>query len=180
MLKKFFLLSALGLISVLIFNGCEKKAEFAESAKTEEITIALSPSTQEITGEQFSLQLSDLKIIKTIDKSTKELTATPHLRGSLKIKNFSKNILEIQGVTLQYFDASGTTIPFKTGEKNVTVTMFIRDLQPGKESESSLDVTVPMAAVKEKSLSKIQASVVYIPTPLKRESMEIPVKMEEK
>lgn len=180
MLKKFFLLSALGLIFVLIFNGCEKKAEVAESAKTEEITIALSPSTHEIKGEQFSLQLSDLKIIKTINKSTKELTTNPHLRGSLKIKNFSKNILEIQGVTLQYFDASGTLIPFKTGEKNVTVTMFIRDLQPGKESDSSLDVTVPMAAVKEKSLSKIQASVVYIPTSLKRESMEIPVKMEEK
>lgn len=180
MLKKFFLLSALGLIFVLIFNGCEKKAEVAESAKTDEVTIALSPSAEEVKGEQFSLQLSDLKIIKTIDKSTKELTTTPHLKGNIKIKNISKNILEIQGVTLQYFDASGTLIPFKTGEKNVTVSTYMRDLQPGKESETSLDVTVPMAAVKEKSLSKIQANVVYIPTPLKRESMEIPVKMEEK
>ena len=180
MLKKFFLLSALGLLFVVIFTGCEKKAEVAGAPKTDEVTIALSPSAEEVKGEQFSLQLSDLKIIKTIDKSTKELTTTPHLKGNIKIKNFSKNILEIQGVTLQYFDASGTLIPFKTGEKNVTVTMFIRDLQPGKESETSLDVTVPMTAVKEKSLSKIQANVVYIPTPLKRESLDVAVKMEEK
>lgn len=180
MLKKFFLLSALGLIFVLVFNGCEKKAEVAESLKIEDVTITLSPSSQEVKGEQFSLNLSDLKIIKSIDKSTKELTNTPHLKGSIKIKNTSKNILVIQGVTFQYFDASGILIPFKTGEKNVTVSTYLRDLQPGKESESSLDVTVPMAAVKEKSLSKIQASVVYIPTPLKRESVDVPVKMEEK
>jgi len=180
MLKKFFLLSALGLIFVLIFNGCEKKAEVAESAKTDEVTIALSPSAEEVKGEQFSLQLSDLKIIKTIDKSTKELTTTPNLKGNIKIKNISKNILEIQGVTFQYLDGSGNLIPFKTGEKNVTVSTYMRDLQPGKESETSLDVTVPMTAVKEKSLSKIQANVVYIPTPLKRESLDVAVKMEEK
>lgn len=180
MLKKFSLLWALVLTSALIFTGCEKKAEVAETAKTEEVTVALSPSSQEVKGEQFSLQLSDLKIIKTIDKTTKELTTTPHLKGSIKIKNISKNILEIQGVTFQYLDSSGALIPFKTGEKNVTVSTYMRDLQPGKESENYLDVTVPMAAVKENLLGKIQASVVYVPTPLKRESLDLPVKMEGK
>ena len=180
MLRKMFLLSALGLIFLLIFNGCEKKAEIGEISKIEEVTVVLSPSTQEVKGEQFSLALSDLKITKTIDKSTKELTTTPHLKASIKIKNLSNNILEIQGVTFQYFDGSGNLIPFKTGEKIVTVSMYMRDLQPGKESENYLDVTVPMAAVKEKSLSKIQANVVYVPTPLKRESVDVPVKMEEK
>jgi len=43
-----------------------------------------------------------------------------------------------------------------------------------------LDVTVPMVAIKEKSLNKVQVRVVYIPTPLKREAFDIPVKMEEK
>jgi hypothetical protein len=180
MLKKFFLWSTLGLIFVLVLPGCEKKSKMAETSKIEEVTIALSPSTQEVKSEQFSLQLSDLNITKSIDKSTKELTTTPHLKGSIKIKNLSKNILEIQGVTFQYFDGSGNMIPFKTGEKNVTVSVYMRDLQPGNESENYLDVTVPMAAVKEKSLSKIQASVVYIPTPLKRELVDVPVKIEER
>ena len=180
MLKKFFLLSTLVLIFVLVLNGCEKKAEMAETSKIEEVTITLVPSTQEVKGEQFSLQLSDLKITKLIDKSTKELTTTPHLKGSIKIKNLSKNILEIQGVTFQYFNGSGNLIPFKTGEKNVTVSIYMKDLQPGNESENYLDVTVTMAAVKEKSLSKIQATVVYVPTPLKRELVDVPVRMEEK
>ena len=179
MLKKFFLMSALGLLLIFVFNGC-KKAEVTEGPKFEEVTVALSPSTQEVKGEQFTLQLSDLKILKTIDKSTKELTTTPYLRGKIKISNQSKNVLDIQGVTIHYLDASGNPIPFKTGEKNVTVSTYWTDLEPGKESESNLDVTVPMVAIKEKSLNKVQVRVVYIPTPLKREAFDIPVKMEEK
>jgi hypothetical protein len=180
MLKKLFLFSAMGLIFVLTFNGCGKKTEVAEGPKIEEITVAVTPSTQEIKGEQFILQLSNLRILKTIDKSTKELTTTPNLRGNIKITNQSKNVLDVQGVTIQYLDHSGNPIPFKTGEKKVTVSTYWTDLQPGKEAENYLDVTVPMAAVKEKSLDKIQVNVVYIPSPLKREALGIPVKMEEK
>lgn len=180
MLKKIFLMSAMGLIFVFIFNGCGKKTEVAEGPKTEEITVALTTSAQEIKGEQFTLQLSNLRISKTVDKSTKELTTTPNLRGNIKIINQSKNILDVQGVTIQYLDSSGNPVPFKTGEKKVAVSTYWTDLQPGKEAENYLDVTVPMAAVKEKSLDKIQVNVVYIPSPLKREALSIPVKMEEK
>ena len=180
MLKKIFLMSAVGLIFVLVISGCGKKTEVAEGPKTEEITVTLTPSTQEIIGEQFILQLSNLRILKTIDKSTKELTTTPNLRGNIKIMNQSKNILDVQGVTIQYLDSSGNPIPFKTGEKKVAVSTYWTDLQPGKDAENYLDVTVPMAAVKEKSLDKIQVNVVYIPSPLKREALGIQVKMEEK
>ena len=82
MLKKFFLLSAMGLILVPIFNGCGKKTEVTEGPKIEEITVAVTPSTQEVKGDQFILQLSDLKVIKTVDKSTRELITTPSLRGN--------------------------------------------------------------------------------------------------
>ena len=178
--KKYLILLAVVVPLILTLNNCGKKSEVAEAPKTEEVTVAITPSTQEVKGEQFSLQLSNLRIIKTIDKSTKELTSTPSLKGSLKIVNNSKNILDVQGVTIQYLDSSGNPIPFKTGEKKVTVSTYWTDLQPGKEAENYLDVTVPMAAVKEKSLHKIQVNVVYIPSPLNREALEIPVKMEEK
>jgi hypothetical protein len=180
MLKKIFLLSALGLIFVLIFNGCGKKTEVAEGPKIEEITVAVTPSTQEVKGDQFILQLSNLKVIKTVDKSTKELTTTPSLRGNIKISNKSNNILDVQGVTIQYLDHSGNPIPFKTGEKKVTVSPYWKDLKPGTDSENYLDVTVPMAAIKEKPVDKIQVSVVYIPSPLKREALDIPIKIEGK
>lgn len=180
MLRKFFIFPAIGIMIILILSGCGKKTEVTEAPKTEEVTVALTPSTQEVKGEQFVLQLSDLKITKTIDQSTKELTTTPSLRGKIKISNQSKNVLDIQGVTIQYLDASGNSIPFKTGERGSTASTYWTDLEPGNETESFLDITVPMAAIKENLLNKIRVRVVYIPTPLKRESFEVPVKMEEK
>jgi hypothetical protein len=180
MLRKIFLMFILTFIFVFTLSHCEKKTGVPEGSKTEEITVGLTPSTQEVKSEFFTLQLSGLKIIKTIDKPTKELTITPSLRGSIKISNHSKNILDIQGVILQYLDGAGNPIPFKTGEKKVTVSTFWTDLSPGKELENSLDVTIPMAAVKANLLNKIQVTVVYVLSPLERETMEVPVRIEEK
>jgi len=44
MLKKFFLLSAIGVILIFGLNNCGKKTEVAETAKTEDVTMALTPS----------------------------------------------------------------------------------------------------------------------------------------
>ena len=178
MSKRYLLLLAVVLPLLFTLNNCSKKSEVSEGPKTEEVTVALSPPTQEVKGEQFTLQLSNLKISETIDKNSKELTATPNLRGNIKIVNQSKNILDVQGVTIEYLDRSGNPIPFKTGEKRVSVSTYWTNLRPGKEAENYLDVTVPMAAVKEKSFDKIQVNVVYVPSPLKRETLDIPVKME--
>ncbi len=82
-------------------------------------------------------------------------------------------------MTIQYLDSSGNPIPFKNGEKKANVSAYWSNIQPGEDSEKSLDVKVPMAAVKENSIAKIRSHVVYIPTPLKSESLDVPVKMEE-
>ncbi len=178
MFKRFFLFSAMCLIFIFIFNSCENKTEVAEAPETEEVTVALTPSNQEIKVKLFTLNLSDLKIIKTINKSTKELTTPPSLRGSLKISNNSTNILDIKEVTIQYLDISENPISFKNDEKEAKVSAYWSNIQPGKDSEKPLDVKVPMAAVKEKSFNKIRTHVVYIPIPLKRESMDVLLKME--
>jgi len=180
MFKRYFFMLVLGTVVTFAFYGCAEKEKAAEGPKTETVTVSIAPAVQEVKSEQFTLQFSDLKITKEVDKTSKEITSTPYLRGNVKIINNSKNILDVQGVTIQYLDASGNSIPFKTGEKKATVSAYWSDLQPGKESEQRLDVTVPMAAVKEKSLAKIQVNVVYIPTPLRRETLEVPVKLGEK
>jgi hypothetical protein len=56
-------MSALGLLLVFVFNGC-KKAEVTDGPKFEEVTVTVTPSNQEVKGEQFTLQLSNLRIIK--------------------------------------------------------------------------------------------------------------------
>jgi len=177
MLKKFFLFSAMALLFIFIFNGCEKKPEVTEAPATEEITVALTPSDQEMRGELFTLKLSDLKIIKTVNRSTKELTATPSLRGSIKISNNSTNILDIKEISIQYLDSLGNPIPFTNGGKKAKGPGYWREIHPGEDSEKSLDVKVPIAAVKEKSINKIRCNVVYTPTPLKKETMDAPVGM---
>lgn len=177
MLKKFFLFSAMGLLFIFIFNGCEKKPEVAKAPETEEVRIVLTPPIQEITGEMFTLELSDLKIIKTVNRSTKELTATPSLRGSIKISNNSTNILDIKEISIQYLDSLGNPIPFKNGGKKAKGPGYWSEIHPGEDSEKSLDVKVPMAAVKEKSINKIRCNVVYTPTPLKKETMDASIGM---
>ena len=179
MLKKFFLFSAVGLVFIFSLNSCEKKPEVTKAPETQKVTVALTPSDQEIKGELFSLKLSDLKIIKTVNTSTKELSTIPSLSGSIKISNDSTSILDIKEVTVQYLDSSGNPIPFENGKAKATVRGYWSDIQPGAHAEASLDVKVPMAAVKEKSISKIRSHVVYIPIPLKKETMEASVEMGE-
>lgn len=160
--------------------ACEKKSEVAQAPTTEQVDVAMTLASQQIKGEQFTLELSDIKIVKTVDMKTKELTGAPFLRGSIKIINNSKSILDVQGVTLQYLDSSGNPIPFKSGEKKVAYSTYWADLKPGREAENFLDLTVPMSAVKDKSLASIQVNVVYIPTPLKREALQAPINIEQK
>ncbi|MFQ6079166.1 MAG: hypothetical protein ACE5NJ_08540 [Thermodesulfobacteriota bacterium] len=179
MLKKLSLFLVMGFIFIFIFTSCEKKPEVTEAPETEEVTVALTSSRQEIKGELFDLGFSDLKIIKTVDTSTKKLTTTPSLKVTTKISNNSTNILDIKGVTIQYLDSSGNPIPFKDGKEKATVSHYMwSDIQPGKDSEKPLEAKVPMVAVKEKSINKIRIHVVYVPAPLKKESMDLPVKME--
>ena len=55
---------------------------------------------------------------------------------------------------------------------------FWKALQPEGVTEGSLDVTLPMSAIKEKSLGKIEFSLVYVPSPLKRETLTLSEKVE--
>jgi hypothetical protein len=115
------------------------------------------------------VELSDLRVLTVVDTASKEIVETPSLKGNIKITNKSKDILDIQAVTLEYLDEAGKPIPFKPEEKIVKVYSFWKALQPEGITEGTLDVTIPTKAIKEKSLRKIEVDLVYVPSPLKRE-----------
>ncbi len=173
--KKIFIL--IGLILAIGLFGCaaEKKAE---APKQEQITKELVPPKAEVQGPAFFVELTDLKVVTTVSTASKEIVETPTLRGNIKITNKSKDILDIQAVTLEYLDEAGKPIPFKPEEKIVKVYSFWKALQPDGMTEGSLDVTLPMSAIKEKSLRKIEVSLVYVPSPLKRETLTLSEKVE--
>ena len=173
--KKMFTLIALCLAIGLFGCTAEKKAE---APKQERITKNLVPPKAEIKGQNFLVELSDLQVVTTVDVASKEIVETPSLKGHIKITNESKDILDIQAVTFEYLDEAGKPIPFTSGEKISKVSLFLKAIKPGETTEGSLDTTIPRMAIKEKALGKVEINLVYVPSPLKRETLILSEKVE--
>jgi len=174
--KKIFMVIALSL--VIGFLGCSKEEKKAEGPKQEQITQNLVPPKSELKGQNFLVELSDLKVVTMVNTATKEIIETPTLKGNIKITNKSKDILDIQAVTFEYMDDAGKPIAYKSEEKIVKVYPFWKALQPEGIDEGTLDVTIQTKAIKEKSLRKIEVDLVYVPSPLKREILTLSEKVE--
>ena len=172
---KIFVLISLSLAIGLF--GCTKEQK-VEAPKQEQVTKSLVPPKVEIKGPVFLVELNDLKVVTTVSTASKEMVETPNLKANIKITNKSKDILDIQAVTLEYLDEAGKPIPYKPEEKIVKVYSFWKALQPEGVTEGTLDVTIPMNAIKEKSLRKIEVNLVYVPSPLKRETLTLSERLE--
>jgi len=172
---KIFVFLALSLAIGLF--GCAKERK-VEAPTKEQITKNLIPPKAEAKGSAFLVELSDLKVVMTVDIASKEIIETPSLKGRIKITNKSKDILDIQSVTLEYLDEAGKAIPYKPEEKTEKVYAFWKALHPEGIAEGSLDVTIPRGAIKEKPLKKIELNLVYVPSPLKRETLTLSEKVE--
>jgi len=173
--KKIFIFIALCV--AIGFLGCAKEQK-VEAPKQERITKNLVPAKAEIKGENFLVELSDLQVVMDVDTASKEIVETPSLRGHIKITNESKDILDIQAVTFEYLDEAGKPIPFTSGEKISKVSLFLKAIKPGETTEGSLDTTIPRMAIKEKALGKVEINLVYVPSPLKRETLILSEKVE--
>ncbi len=174
--KKIFIFIALSLVIGLF--GCTKEEKKVEGPKQERITKSLAPQKSELKGRNFFVELGDLKVLTVVDTASKEIVETPTLKGSIKITNKSRDILDIQAVTFEYLDEAGKPIPFKPEEKIDKVYPFWKALPPEGIAEGSLDVTIPKMAVQGKALGKIEINLVYVPSPLKRETLILSEKVE--
>ena len=172
---KFFTILALSL--AVGFLGCttDKKVE---APKQERIEKNLVPPKVEVTGKNFLVELTDLKVSMKVDTASKEIVDTPNLRGRIKITNKTKGLLDIQAVALEYLDEAGKPIAYKPTEKMTKVYPFWKTLKPEETAEGNLDTTIPGNAVKAKSLSKIQIDLVYVPSPLSRDTLTLVEKVE--
>jgi hypothetical protein len=174
--KKIFVFIALCL--AIGFLGCTQEGRKVEAPTQEQITKNLVPPKAEVKGPAFLVELNELKVVTTVNIASKEIVETPSLKGNIKITNKSKDILDIQAVTLEYLDEAGKPIPYKPDEKIVKVYPFWKALQPEGVTEGTLDVTIPKMAVAGKALGKIEINLVYVPSPLKRETLILYEKVE--
>ena len=174
--KKIFTFLALGL--VVGFLGCSKEQK-VEAPKQQQITKDLVPPKTEVKGPDFLVELNNLKVDMTVDTASKEITETPSLKGDIKVTNISKDVLDIQAVTLEYLDEAGKPIAFSSGEKIAKVSPFWKVLKPEEAADGSLySVTIPRKAIKDKTLGKIEVNLVYVASPLKRETLTLSEKVE--
>lgn len=158
------------------FVGCTK--EKAEAPKQERITKNLIPPKAEIKGTSFFIELSDLEVITLTDRASKEIVDTPNLRGRIKITNKSKDNLDIQALSLEYLDVAGKPIEFQSTERITKSSLYFKILKPEETFDGQLDVTIPIKAIKEKALGKIEVNLVYVASPLSRETATFPEKIE--
>jgi len=172
--KKIFVFIALSM--VIGFFGCAK--EKVEAPKRERITKELIPSKADVKGTNFFIEVSELQVITIEDKASKEIVETPSLWGRIKITNKSKDNLDIQALALEYLDAAGKPIDFQPGEKVTKASLYFKVLKPEESLNGQLDVTIPMKAIKEKTLEKIEFNLVYVASPLNRETVTFPEKIE--
>jgi len=138
----------------------------------------LVPPKAEIAGSASLVELNGLKVVTTVNIASKEILEAPSLKGKIKITNKSKDNLDIQAVTLEYLDETGKPIPYKSDEKIEKVRPFWKVLKPEEFADGTLDVTIPANAIKEKSLRKIEINLVYVASPLKRETLTLSEKVE--
>jgi len=169
--------SIIGLSLAIGFLGCTKEQK-TEAPKQERITKPLVPSKAEVKGQNFLVELIDLEVVTIVDTASKEIIETPSLQGHIKVTNESKDILDVQAVTFEYLDEAGKTIPFTSGEKISKVSLFLKAIKPGEITEGSIDTTIPRMAIKEKALGKIEINLIYVPSPLKRETLTLSEKIE--
>jgi len=139
------------------FFGCAK--EKAEAPKQQRITKKLVPAKAEIKGENFLIELSDLEVTTVEDIASKEIVETPNLRGRIKITNKSKDMLDIQAITVEYFDEAGKPIDFEPGERITKASLYFRVIKPEESFNGQLDVTIPMKAIKENALGSIEINL---------------------
>ncbi len=173
--KKIFVFIALCL--TIGFLGCSQQQK-AEAPKQEQVTKDLVPPKVEVKSQSFLVELSDLKVGMTVDIASKEIVGTPSLKGQAKITNQSKDNMDIQAATLEYLDEAGKPIAFKSGEEVPKISVFVKLLKPGESNEGSFDATIPGMAVKGNALGKIGINLVYVPSPLKRETLTLSEKIE--
>ncbi len=160
------------------FFGCSQQK--VEAPTQEQITKNLVPPKAEVKEPAFLAELSDLKVDMTVNTASKEIVETPSLRGNIKITNKSKDVLDIQAITLEYLDEAGKPIPYKSGERMENVRPFWegKRLQPDGIIEGSLSGTIPINAVKEKLFRKIVVNLFYVSSPLKREALTLSERVE--
>ena len=122
-----------------------------------------------------------LTITERIDSKTKDVVDRPELRGTLKLKNESKDqSARLLGGSLVFLDAKGQVIPVgkDRGDTGFTFSAYeTQRLDPGKETSQMIDVPFPVAGLRASEIHSIRLDLNYLPSPYRAQSVDYPVSL---
>lgn len=126
-------------------------------------------------------QLEGLTITERIDPQTKQVVDRPELRGTLTLKNESKDqSARLIGGSLIFLDAKGQVIPVgkDRGDTRFTFSAYeTQRLDPGKESSQMIDVPFPQAGLQASEVHSIRLDLNYLPSAYRAQSVDYPVSL---
>ena len=126
-------------------------------------------------------QFEGLTITERIDPKTNDVVDRPELRGTLKLKNDSKDqSARLLGGSLVFLDAKGQVIPVgkDRGDTSFTFSAYeTQRLDPGKETSQMIDVPFPRAGLKAGEIHSIRLDLNYLPSVYRAQSVDYPVSL---
>jgi hypothetical protein len=143
----------------------------------EKVFTVASSATMKV--DFLSSQLQELTITERIDPKTKNVVDLPELRGTLKLKNDSKDqSARLLGGRLVFLDAKGQVIPVAKdrGDASFTFSAYeTQRLDPGKETSQTIDVPFPRAGLQASEIHSIRLDLNYLPSVYRAQSVDYPV-----
>jgi hypothetical protein len=145
-----------------------------------EKTFTLASNTP-LKVDFLSAQLQGLTITERIDPRTKQVVDRPELRGTLKLKNDSKDqSARLLGGSLVFLDAKGQVVPVgkDRGDTSFTFSAYeTQRLDPGKDTSQTIDLPFPQAGLQAHEIHSIRLDLNYLPSAYRAQSVECPVSL---
>jgi len=145
----------------------------------EKVFTLASSATMKV--DFLSSRLQGLTITERIDPKTKSVVDPPELRGTLKLKNDSRDqSARLIGGRLVFLDAKGHVIPVAKdrGDASFTFNAYeTQRLDPGMETSQAIDVPFPRVGLQASEIQSIRLDLMYLPSAYRQKGVNYPVSL---
>lgn len=165
--------------TALMATGCSQPPA-TPAAVIEDKIYAVQPDTMKVVAGIIAGEVTEMKVTERIEKGTTKVVSPAKLTGKLMLKNGSSNqTVRLVSGTIRYIDLDGNAIEVED-KRTETAVKFANygsseRLDPGQDTNQSLNVDFPADALKSRRLKEIRLELAYIPSAFKEETLKFNV-----
>ncbi|MGQ0655456.1 MAG: hypothetical protein ACT4P4_24880 [Betaproteobacteria bacterium] len=164
--------------------GCSPQPATPAAAINDKV-YAVSPDAMKVASGLLSGEISEMKVTERVEAGTGRVTTPAKLSGKLVLRNVSKDqTLRLVGGKILYIDFQGKPIALEDNRVEPTVKLAQGygspdRLDPGQDATHGIDAEFPVEALKAKRLKEVRLELIYIPSPIREESLRFAVSVSE-